>query len=171
MLELREMHSTPSLPLLPDPLKPGVVASDRVLSMGRIELNCVLILNWIVWNRTVLTFNCLETKNYTHKLVKLATVVEEDPKAPFSIATPLRYRERYFSFPWIAPLYSWSIPYNAECQARRYRVPFFESLVWLNLGLKLGPLANTLTTRPMDQSILILNSIIWNFYQNDLIRC
>ena len=65
MLELLEMQSTPLLPLLPGPLWPGVVALDKVLSMGQIELNCVLminwiasngtfcILNWIVWNRTV----------------------------------------------------------------------------------------------------------------------
>ena len=37
------MQSTPSLPSLPGPLWPGVVAPDRVLSMGQIELNCVLI--------------------------------------------------------------------------------------------------------------------------------
>ena len=42
------------IPLLPGPLWPGVVAPDRVLSMGQIELNCML--NWIVWNRTVFTF-------------------------------------------------------------------------------------------------------------------
>ena len=33
------MQSTPSLPLLPGPLWPGVVAPDRVLSMDQIELN------------------------------------------------------------------------------------------------------------------------------------
>ena len=37
MLELWGMHSTPSLPSLPGPLWPGVVASDRVFSMGPIE--------------------------------------------------------------------------------------------------------------------------------------
>ena len=31
--------------------------SDWVLSIGQIELNCVLILNSVVWNRTILTFN------------------------------------------------------------------------------------------------------------------
>ena len=31
------MRSTPSLPLLPGPLWPGVVAPDRVLSMSQIE--------------------------------------------------------------------------------------------------------------------------------------
>ena len=51
------MWSTPSLSSLSCPLWSGVVASDRVLSMDRIELNCVLMLNWIAWNRTVLTFN------------------------------------------------------------------------------------------------------------------
>ena len=56
MLEPMEMGSTPSLPSLPGPLRPGLVALDRVLSMGQIELNCVLMLSWIVWNNTVLTF-------------------------------------------------------------------------------------------------------------------
>ena len=32
------MRSTPSLPLPPGSLRPGVVAPDRVLSMGQIEL-------------------------------------------------------------------------------------------------------------------------------------
>ena len=45
MLELWGMQSTPSLPSLPDPLWLGVVAPDRVLSMGQIELKCVLMLN------------------------------------------------------------------------------------------------------------------------------
>ena len=52
MLELWRMQCTSSLPLLPGPLNPGVVAPDRVLSMGQIELNCVLMLNWIVWKTT-----------------------------------------------------------------------------------------------------------------------
>ena len=59
MLELWGMQSTPSLPSLPGRLWPGVVAPERVLSMGQIEQDCVLMLRGIVWNRTVLTFNCL----------------------------------------------------------------------------------------------------------------
>ena len=43
------------------------------------------------------------------------TVVEGNPKAPFLIATTLRCREGCYSFSWIALLYPWSIPYNAEC--------------------------------------------------------
>ena len=53
MLELWGMQSTPSLPLLPGPLWSKGVVPDMVLSMGQIELNCVLMLNWIVGNRTV----------------------------------------------------------------------------------------------------------------------
>ena len=37
--------------------------------------------------------------------VKLATIVEGDPKAPFSIATTPRCRGGRYSIPWIAPLY------------------------------------------------------------------
>ena len=47
--------------------------------------------------------------------VKLATIVEGDPKAPFSIATTPRCRGGRYSIPWIAPLYPWTVPYNAEC--------------------------------------------------------
>ena len=45
MLELWAMLSTPSLPSLLDSLWPGVVALDRVLSVGQIEPNYVLMLN------------------------------------------------------------------------------------------------------------------------------
>ena len=70
--------------------------------------------------------------------VKLATLVEGDPKAPFSIATTQRCRGGRYSIPRIAPLYLWSIPRNAECLAKWHQVPFFESLVWLYLGLNPG---------------------------------
>ena len=46
-------------------------------------------------------------KNFSELLyiVKLATVVEGDQKAAFSIATTPRCRGERYSFPWIAPLY------------------------------------------------------------------
>ena len=37
--------------------------------------------------------------------VKVATIVEDDSWALFSIATTLRWRVGCYSFPWIAPLY------------------------------------------------------------------
>ena len=40
-----------------------------------------------------------------HRIVKLATIVEGDPKAPFSIATTPRCRGGRYSIPRIAPLY------------------------------------------------------------------
>ena len=45
MLELGGMHSTPLLPTLQSPCRPEVLASDWVLSMSQIEVNCVLMLN------------------------------------------------------------------------------------------------------------------------------
>ena len=76
---LEQFEVPPALPWLPGSLWPGVVVLDKVLSMGQIEqncnydklnclkltvfifnpLNCVLIQDWIVWNITVLTFNCV----------------------------------------------------------------------------------------------------------------
>ena len=47
MLGLWVMWSTPSLPLLPDPLWSGVLAPDRVLSMGQIKLR---YLDWVQTN-------------------------------------------------------------------------------------------------------------------------
>ena len=66
MLELWGMQSTSSLPMLPGPLWPGVVAPDRVLSMSQIELFDLQtndMLNWIK-NRTVWSFNCVYTNNW-----------------------------------------------------------------------------------------------------------
>ena len=49
------------------------------------------------------------------KYVKFTTLVEGDLKAPFSTATLPRFRGGHYFIPGIAPLYSWSLPYNAEC--------------------------------------------------------
>ena len=64
MVYLWGMRSTPSLPSLQGQLCHGMVASDMILSMGEIELNCVRMLNWIVWNKTDLT-SLFVNKNYT----------------------------------------------------------------------------------------------------------
>ena len=61
-----------------------------------------------------------------------------DLKAPFPIATTPKCRGGHYSFLWIVPLCPWYIPYNAECKARQHQVPFFESLVWLDMGLNPG---------------------------------
>ena len=64
VLELGRMRSIPLLLSLPGPLWPWVVAPDRVQSMAQIELNCVLMLNWMFLNRTVFTFNCVQKNLY-----------------------------------------------------------------------------------------------------------
>ena len=53
--------------------------------------------------------------NFFYLKVKLATIVEGDQKAPFSIASIPRCRGGCYSFPLIAPLYPWSLTYIAEC--------------------------------------------------------
>ena len=50
----------------------------------------------------------------------MATVVEGDPKAPFSIATTPRCRRERYSFPWIAPLYPRSCNDRANCSLLCY---------------------------------------------------
>ena len=62
------MQSKYLLPSLPGPLWPRGVTPDKGQSMGEIELNCVLMLNWIARNRSVMTLkmrthakvNCLK---------------------------------------------------------------------------------------------------------------
>ena len=58
MLEFGGIRSTPLLPSLPGPLRPKVVAPDRVLSMGQTEINCVLMLN------VKIKVNCLKYNSF-----------------------------------------------------------------------------------------------------------
>ena len=55
-------------------------------------------------------------EKYSYSLGILdATIVEGNLTAPFSLATKMRGRRGRNSFLWIAPLYPWYVPYNAEC--------------------------------------------------------
>ena len=51
------MRSTPSLPSLPGPLWPGVVAPDRLLSMDQIQVKCLLMQILIGENSVTSTWN------------------------------------------------------------------------------------------------------------------
>ena len=55
-------------------------------------------------NNIILYLYTLYVCIYISKLVSRLTIVEGDPKAPFSIATTLRCRGGHYSFPWITPL-------------------------------------------------------------------
>ena len=152
------------------------------------------MLNWIVWNRSVYMNKNESVINYWQWLMchktkpikpnptyqgshrtwqqywKLATVVDSDPIATFSIAITSRCREGRYSFPWITPLYSWSLPYNAECLASRYQVPFWV-FDMTEPGIKPqspGQLANILSTTSMSllnvihvSFRLILGTKVW----------
>ena len=61
MLEFWGMQSATLLASLPGQFWPCVVAPDMVLYMGQIELNCVIKLNLIFWDVTILKF-----KLHTH---------------------------------------------------------------------------------------------------------
>ena len=65
-----------------------------------------------------LSIYCLSS--FLVKVVDLATLVEGDPKAPFSIATTLRYRGERYSFSGIAPLYPYLIMVNAKQGSTKY---------------------------------------------------
>ena len=75
------------------------------------------IIIWMLHNLWTIDFNNLLMNiiSLCHEYYKLATIVEGDPKAPFSIATTPRCRGGRYSIPRIAPLYPWTVPYNAEC--------------------------------------------------------
>ena len=79
--------------------------------------------------------------------VKL-TVVEGYQKAPFSEVTTPRCRGGHYSFPWIAPLYPWYVPYIAvlskEVSSTIFKV---FGMTWPVIEPRSpGPLANILFT-------------------------
>ena len=78
-----------------------------------------------------------------------------------SEATTPRCMEGHFSFSWIAPLYRWYIPYNAEYQTRRYQVSFFKSLVWLDLRLNSDLPSHWLKKWYLMQLCFALSTIRW----------
>ena len=100
-----------------------------------------------IWTRVTVSFSYdinyyitgTSQFKWYQRLTLLVNVVEANPNPPFfSIATTPRCRRGRCSFPCISPVYYCSLPYNAECKARQHQVQFFESLVWLDLGLNPG---------------------------------
>ena len=51
IFELWGMLNSHLLPSLPGLRWPGVEGPEEALSMSQIEIICVLMLNWIVWNK------------------------------------------------------------------------------------------------------------------------
>ena len=76
------------------------------------------VLTWITTKLNYLTPTSFEhfLKSFCyHRGYKLATSVKCELKVPFSIATTPRCRGGHNSISWIALLYPWSVPYDAEC--------------------------------------------------------
>ena len=71
----------------------------------------------------------------------------------------------HFSFLWIVLLTLWFVPYNAEFYARRHQVPFFQSLVGLDLGLKPGLPGHGRILYPLDQPIICQSSFVSTQFQ------
>ena len=72
----------------------------------------------------------------------LGTLDVGNPKAPFSKATIPKCRVGRDSYPWIAPLYLWSLPYNASST-------IFSVFSLTRPGIEPwspGPMANTLNS-------------------------
>ena len=67
LMELWGMQSTPSLPSLPGSFWPGVVAPNRILSVGQIKLNCSFE------SLLFLRLNCVFMLNWSVLIFKLCT--------------------------------------------------------------------------------------------------
>ena len=80
------------------------------------------------------------------EISKIGHCSRGQPEGSLSIASTPRYRGGHYAFFWITLLYSWYISYNVS---RRYQVPFFKSLVWLNLGLNSGLPGHWWTLEPL----------------------
>ena len=81
----------------------------------------------------------------------MATLIEGDPKASFSIATTPRCREERYSIPRVAPLYSWSLRYRRWVLSKVASSTIFESLVWIDLGFDPGILGHWRTLYSLGQ--------------------
>ena len=103
-----------------------------------------------------------EHSRLTPYKVKLATEIEGDPKAPFSIATtPSCWGGRY-SIPRTAPLYPWSSPIvlSAKQGGIKYHFKVFGMTRPGTEPQSPGPLANTLLIVLMAR---LLRIVTWNY--------
>ena len=118
----------------------------------------------------------------------MATLVEGDPKVPFSITTKPRCRGGHYSIPRIAPLYPWSSSYKCCVFSQVASSTIFWVFAMTQSGFEpwsLGPLTSTLLIRPMalwfeidrflphlcekSQEVykIFLSSLMWLFYYPD----
>ena len=101
----------------------------------------------------------VKTVQVSYKKVRLATVVEGDPKAPFSIATTPRYWGRCYSLPWIAPLYP--EPCLLMLSVKQGSIKYHFLSLWYNSPRSSGPVANTLLIRLIVHQYIYMYTYIY----------
>ena len=101
------------------------------VKQGGIKYHFFILWNWTLVSRAIGKHSTTKPMGRSTKLV---TLVEGDPKAPFSIATTLWSRGEH-SIPRTDALYPWFSPYRAECWARWHQVPFLN--LWYGLTLQI----------------------------------
>ena len=79
-------------------------------------------------------------------------LIEDDQKAPFSIATTPRYKGGSYSFLWIAPLYPWVLSKEVSSTILKVFGMTRPGIEPRSPGL----LANTLPTRPISQLLYVV---------------
>ena len=92
------------------------------VSFQKIQLNNYLISECAVWfsllccGFSFFDYGILTSMGYSLPRPSFKKTVSKlgDPKDPFSIVTTPRCRGWCYSFPWMAPLCPWYVPYNAE---------------------------------------------------------
>ena len=99
---------------------------------------------------------------YTINKVKLATIVEGDSKAHFSIATTPRCRRGRYSIPWVAPLYPYFIMPGVKQAGMKYHFLVFGITRPRIERRSFGPLANTLLIWPIHR-IVPKNALLSSF--------
>ena len=105
------------------------------------NMSFLSIIQCIFLNAISFTFYFKIPSYYVGELVKLATVIDGDPKAPFSIATTPRWRRGHYSFPRID---SNLIMLNVKLRGIKYHFYVFSMTRHGIEPRSPGPLANTL---------------------------
>ena len=92
------------------------VFADWIILLVKLDWNFFFIYLFFFFKLIIFIKKSVVYIAFGHVKVKLATLVKSDLKVPFSIATTPGCRGGHYSFPRVAPLYPWSIPYKAVKQ-------------------------------------------------------
>ena len=107
---------------------PGPSVNTLIMSMGRRVQKCLLCHDMMKL-RILILYIYIYIYIYIYKVkVKLATIVEGNPKAPFSIATTPRCRRGRYSFPGL--LYFTLDPYLIMLSVKQGGIKYHFLSLW-----------------------------------------